>query len=110
MFEVTKEMDIAAEIKTRAFRCIELRQEINEYREQAMLSDDRYMINGRDREMAQYHEVQKLQYEIAILEEGYIDPELVAKAKQMYYDFNGGNYDTAGSGVQKSWLALAKKS
>ena len=110
MFEVTKEMDIAAEIKTRAIRCIELRKEINEQREYAMLSDDRYMINNRDRETPQYVELKKLQSEITILEEGYIDPELVAKAKQMYYDFNGGNYDTAGSGVQKSWLALAKKS
>lgn len=110
MFVVTKEMDIAAEIKVRATRSIELRKEISEYREHAMMSDDRYMINNRDRELPQYAELQQLQSEMAILEEGYIDPELIAKAKQMYYDFNGGDYDRAGPNVQKSWLALAKKS
>lgn len=109
MFVVTKEMNISEEIKKRAERCVELRAEMSILRENAMMSDDRYMINNRDRELPQYQEIQRLQAEIQILNEGYIDPELEAKASKMYFEYCGGDFATAGPSVQKGWRAIAAK-
>jgi hypothetical protein len=107
MFQVTADMNIDEEIKARWAKISEIRVAASSAREYAMMSDDRYLVNGGDRSTQE--EISVIQSEINVLKRGYISPETFEKAAQMYNAFNGGILEGSGEYVTGYWINEARK-
>lgn len=99
-----KNVEIASLIRTKQARLDALKASEHI----SMMSDDFYYRNGGDREIRQLtQEIQELK---AAAVKDDIPAEVVAKAAQMYADFNGGVLETAGTYIFNYWIDAAKES
>ncbi len=96
--------EIATQIEVKQARLTALK----ESEHISMMSDDFYYRNGGDKEIRQLtQEIQDLKAS-AVTED--IPADVVAKAAEMYADFNGGVLETAGTYIFNYWIDAAKES
>jgi hypothetical protein len=106
MFEVAIDMNIEEEIKVRQIEISKIQLAVSSSREYAMMSDDRYLVNGGDRNAQE--KISTLQSEINVLKRGYISPEVYQKAADLYKAFNGGTLENSGDYVTGYWIDAAR--